>query len=934
MTAPSGATISCKQVRTHNLKNIDLEFELYKWTTVTGVSGSGKSSLVFDTIFAEAQRRFLETLGTYERQFLQGLPQGDFDEIDNIPAAIALKQTNRPGDARSTVGTAADVLEPLRLLFFGLMDASCSKCGSVVVVNRSQELLDFFAREKGSFLLSVPFVLPQDAKKRLSTAQNLLLEGYSRLLIDKKVLNVEELISSKELFNIDEKVEIVLDRVTTPSDSDELKNRVESVWSQVRFSPHFSRVHVSKLDGRTVSEDKLGTYMVQPYCHSCNSQTTLIQGSDLDWRSVLGACKTCQGIGNIPVVDEEKVIPDKKLSLASGAIRPWQSDSSQWIQKEMEKSAKAAGIDLKTPYEKLDAYTKNWIWKGEDPKEKFKRSKSDFLSVNEFFQMLEAERYKTSSRIILAKYRRYVLCPSCEGARLGPAGRNAQSAGQMFFQLFDREIHTLVAWLDDLKKNPSLQKRLIALKETFDEVYKKLALLNRLSLGSTSIGRRCKTLSGGEYQRVLLSRVIGNGLTDALYLLDEPSVGLGKTEVADLIVCIKELRDLGNTVIMVEHDPTLVLAADRWIELGPGGGSKGGEVVPSQAKPLSLTIQADVPKPAKKTIDVNAHVYDVNSRLLLEGFTFLNCQNLNLEVPFGYLTVVGGASGAGKTTLVQKGLVASLELAADKSLLSNLKIDLDAGIGIWKKLSLPKGFFTNQELVAVSQKAMHRSITSVVCTVLGLMDALRKVFSLLPPSRELGLTASDFSFNGAGGCETCNGKGNIKEDLFFLGEVEKECPDCHGTRYRPDVLSVQWQSKNVAEWLNTSLDDCYFLLKTNSLFERPLRIACKLGLGHLPLGVATSTISGGEAQRLRIAAALTKSAKSIFCVLDEPSRGLSEKDIGDLLSTLFDLCSQGHTFVVVEHHSEFQSSAHQFLRMGPGGGAEGGKIIEREVLKL
>lgn len=938
--------ITLRGVRTHNLKNVDVDIPMGKWTAVTGVSGSGKSSLVFDTLYAEAQRRFLETLGTYERQFMQGLPQGEFDDIENVPAAVALKQTNRTGDPRSLIGTTADVLEPLRTLFISLMDPSCAKCGSQVEMHSANDLFEFVdalagkaGAQEDAVLVSVPFALPADPKVRLEVAKTLLLEGYFRLLSGTTVVDLEEAIASKNLEVLeDAKTEIILDRMSPAAGEDELRNRVETVWSQVRFSPRFAKLHARRMDVEGAVEERHRAFHVQPHCDTCREATTVIQAGDLDWQSVLGACSTCKGLGNVPIVDVSKVIPNPSLSVADDAIKPWSSETFAWAKNDLVKILKANGISPHEPYERLPKEVQHWIWTGEDPSGRMKKVKGDFCSVNDWFAVLEAERYKKNSRILLAKYRRYVLCDDCKGTRLGEAGRNARCEGVAYHDLMNQELRHTGDWVASLPAKKKFAKRLEALSEIFEEARGKLVLLGRLGLGTSALSRRCRSLSGGEYQRVLLTRVIGNGLTDALYVLDEPSVGLGKEEIPELIRCVEELRDLGNTVVMVEHEPSLIRKADFVVELGPGGGTQGGSRLPLGKAELPASLLVDFSRlknapssKSRKKVDATKRLFG-DEAVVLEGFSFLNCVDLMVEFPLGRLTVVTGPSGAGKTTLVQGGLEAALELYEEAAQTANATADIDEKRGTWRALKVPKGFLEKTQVVSVEQKAMHRTITSVPATVLGLMDPLRKQLAQSDAAKMARFTASDFSFNGVGGCATCGGKGVVKDDLFFLGEVDKECADCSGSRYRKDVLEAQWRGKSVAQWLGTSMADCYDALKSVPGFAKPLLLALRLGLGHLPLGVATSSISGGEAQRLRICAALSKSSLPMFCILDEPTRGLSEKDTAELLEALLGLAAEGHTFVVVEHHEGFQACAHQLVCLGPGGGAEGGRIVNREVV--
>lgn len=903
--------ILCKGVRTHNLKNIDVSIPHRKWTAITGVSGSGKSSLAFDTIYAESQRRFLETLGTYERQFLQGLPQGDFDQITNIPAAIALKQSNKTGDPRSVIATAADLADPLRTLFVSFMEKACTKCGSPVKSHEPTDLLQFLMEQKKECLLSVPFEFPSNATQAKKLAQDLLLEGYIRLLVEGNIVELEACDSFAQLKN----TELVLDRLTPNIDADEVRNRIETVWSQIRFSPRFSSLNAYVLQGKKIDKSSSHLFYVQPFCSHCNSATTIIQTRDLDWLSVLGACGTCQGLGNIPMLDEAKIIPQPQLSLEEKALKPWASDTFFPYLDHLLKKCKKNKISIHTSYQDLSVEDKKFIWE----------------ELKEFFSELEQERYKSSSRILLAKYRKYVLCPSCAGARVGEKGRHAICFNKKFHELFQCEIQNTLTWLQNLKTAPEYRSRWSAVEEVYAEAIKKTSLLVRLGLGSAHLFRRCKTLSGGEYQRVLLTRVIGNGLTDALYVLDEPSVGLGKAEIPELISCIRDLCALGNTIVMVEHDKTLVQAADHIIELGPEGGEKGGYVVeidPSVPQSFKNEFTNKLPIKENKQIQAERFFKKENS-LFLKGFSALNCQNVNLEVALGKLNVITGPSGAGKSTIVTYGLQAALEKYEQNSSTQNDILNLDAGIGIWKSLQFPNSFFSETDLVSVEQKSMHRAITSVPATILGLMDILRKHFSQIHEAKLNGFTASDFSFNGAGGCPDCGGTGVVHEDLFYLGEVDKVCPTCQGKRYRDDVLEVKWRGKNIAQWLSTSLQDCVTLLGHETGFVKPLHYACALGIGHLPLGIPTSSMSGGEAQRLRICAAIHKTTQKTFCILDEPTRGLSEHDIGKLLSTLLRLCQDGHTFVVVEHHPLFEDYAEHLIKMGPEGGTRGGRIVER-----
>ena len=693
----------------------------------------------------------------------------------------------------------------------------------------------------------------------------------------------------------------------------------------MRFSPRFQNLKVSDPGSKV--------FHVQAFCKSCKSHTQVIQSGDLDWQSALGSCSSCHGLGNRPIVDRGKVVPNDSLSIEEDAIKPWGTDTFSWAKEGLKKVMRSLKLKTSTPYSSLPQDFRDFIWNGEWPNGKF----SDYVSLNDWFAGLEAERYKPTSRILLAKYRRYVTCESCGGERLGSAGRNASRKGIRFSQLMHQESRHTLAWLHEMQADPSNQVRMEALREIFLEVEKKLSLLVRLGLGNSSISRRCKTLSGGEYQRVLLTRVIGNGLTDALYVLDEPSVGLGQTEIKELSSALVELRDLGNTVLMVEHDPQLIRAADFVVELGPGGGSKGGRVLELKEGEAPVSLQIRVPEstyPKRQTLKAHQAFYSADKSLSLNGFSHLNCKNLDLFVPLGQITVLSGVSGAGKSTLLSCGLAAALErleAQGDNVDSGNDSPDIDEGIGVWKSLKVPKNLLKTHEVLTVEQRAMHRVISSVPATILGLMDPLRKLFAQTDEAKRNGFGVSDFSFNGAGGCEVCGGRGIVKDDLFFLGEVEKECAECAGTRFRPAVREVLFMGKSIDGWLATPLEDCHASFRTLTALSKPLELCIRLGLGHLPLGVPTTHLSGGEAQRLRMCATLSKSQQKMICLLDEPTRGLSETDVGNLILSLAQLAKEGHTFVIVEHHEEMQKCAHQLVVLGPGGGAEGGQIVRREA---
>jgi excinuclease ABC subunit A len=933
------ATLQAQGVKTHNLKNISVNIPIGQWTTVTGVSGSGKSSLVFDTIYAESQRRFLETIGTYERQFLQGLPEPDVQHMENIPASVALKQNNKSGDPRSVIATAADILEPLRSIFAALMDTSCSKCGSKVETSSAKNLIEYLKEQKsntsstfGHAIFAPILNYPKNVSNFLSTA---LAEGYTRIATQEKkesfeVKQIESLLQEKKYPK--EKFEILLDVLFSDSDVSELENKIETVWSQIRFSPEYNSICVRQISKESTSENlvfkNLPQYFnVQPYCKNCASATSTIQSGDLDWQSALGACQVCNGIGNVPVIDKLRVIPDPNIPILKGGIKPWSTNSFGYLSDSLEKEFKQVGLKPSLTWNLADDETREWLWGGsQETSSRFAKVKKH-TSVLDFFAEIEKEKYKHTSRIFLAKYRKYIQCNACEGSRLSATGRNAQCGNVKFETLIHQPIQETLNWVLDVKNKKNYQNKILTLRETFGEVERKLTILCELGLGCNALTRRCKSLSGGEYQRVLLTRVVGNGLSDALYILDEPSVGLGKSEIPNLIKIIQKLKSHGNTVLMVEHDVSLIEHSDNIIELGPVGGYAGGYIVKKNHPPISSVFNLNFLPPKRKKIKQGTRI---KNAIGIKNFNFLHCQGISVQFPLSRLSVVSGPSGSGKSTLLMCGLSAALEAYNDYQKLSHLEVNIDDKIGSWAELEVPDGFLSEYQTIVVDQKPLHRSVASVPATLLGLMDALRKNFGSLEESARRSLSPSDFGFNGTGGCPACGGKGTVEDDLFFLGSVEKTCPECNGERYKPKVLKVMWHGKTIAQWMQTSLLEAQQTLGSVASFRKPLDLAVKLGIGHLSLGTATTSLSGGEAQRLKICSALNKSNKKLVCLLDEPTRGLSEVDVASLLQTFINLAKLGHTFICVEHHPKFIEYSQYLVELGPESGVNGGKIINTE----
>ena len=894
MSQPFGLRI--EGARQNNLKNVSLEIPHDRLTVITGVSGSGKSSLAFDTLFAEGQWRYIESLSSYARMFLDRVDRPDVDRIEHVRPAVALEQKNPVRTARSTVGTATEVYDYLRLLFAKIGRVHCPTCGGEATSHSAESIVDSLlaghpgARALLTFRLAVPGGVPP-----AELWANLTRRGFARVSVNGAVLDLAapppaELEAARE-------VAVVLDRVVL-----EPRHRariIESVEAALREGG--GRVEAQIVDGPVVG------FAEQFRCVACDVALERPQPLLFSFNHPLGACPECRGFGNVLKYDESLVVPDPALSLLGGAVEPWTHPSGKWYQKELIKAAKRHGLDPSRAWQTLTPEERRFVYDGD----------GKFPGIQGFFEEIESYRYKLHVRVFLSRYRSQSRCLVCEGARLQPRALAVRVAGLTIAQMTALTIEETARVLADLKL--STFETLVA-REITKQLSAKLTFLLRVGLGYLTLGRQTRTLSGGEAQRINLANQLGSQLVGTLYVLDEPSIGLHARDTTRLADLCRELAQAGNTVVVVEHDRGFIEAADHVVELGPGSGERGGEIVFSgtqaefRAATRSLTARYLA---GRETIPVPLTRRKGRRALVLTGAREHNLKDITFRLPLGTLTVVTGVSGSGKSTLVHDTLYRAVARA--------FKTDF-AVPGAYTGL-IGLEFLKGVHLI--DQEPIGRTPRSNPVTYIKAFDEIRKLYATLPRARALGLSAGAFSFNVPGGrCESCQGDGFQKLEMYFFEDVYVSCAECEGKRYRGDVLTVKYRGRTISDVLQMTVDEAVDFFSVQAPLARRLRVLQDVGLGYLRLGQPATTLSGGEAQRLKIAAELaTRTSADMLYILDEPTTGLHLDDVKKLLGVLNRLVDGGSTVLVVEHHMDVIKAADHVIDLGPEGGDEGGEIV-------
>ncbi|HKF50050.1 MAG TPA: excinuclease ABC subunit UvrA [Terracidiphilus sp.] len=959
--------IVIRGARTHNLKNISCEIPHGKLTVISGVSGSGKSSLAFDTIYAEGQRRYVESLSAYARQFLERIEKPDVDEIDGLAPAIAIKQKNTTRNPRSTVATATEIYDYLRLLYARCGTVHCIYCDGLVRRDNVDEIAEAVMALGEGTRLNVLFpvkhdeVKPAEEEKRAGkrvkaaakVAEGPLTEalkarltelrggGFNRLYQGGRIF---EFSTPESLLDVDFTlpVFVLVDRIVVDAenrarivDAVEIAYREagevifeeavrsgagEDTRTTAGLETGGTRGGEETGDTSSAAEARRWRYSAAYECESCHRPGREPEPRLFSFNNPFGACPRCQGFGNTVDFDLNLVIPDKGLTLNEGAIDPWNRPKYRTWFTQLKQQAAGMGVPLDVPWREMPEAAREIVLRG----------KGGFEGVWGFFAQMERKKYKLHVRVMLSKYRGYAECPDCRGQRLRAEARAVRLNGLNICQATALTIARAKKFFSELKLTP-MQEEIAG--QILHDVKQRLTFLDAVGLEYLTLDRLASTLSGGEAQRIQLATSLGSQLVGALYVLDEPSIGLHTRDTDRLIRILKDLRDLGNTIVVVEHDADVLRSADHLLDLGPGAGEFGGKVLAEgvlaeiEANPQSLTGrylsgQIAIPVPTRRR-------EPGRERLVLKGAEANNLRGLNVEIPLGLLVAVTGVSGSGKSTLVHQVLYRAVARALGQS-------DGADPTGVFKSLT---GVERLNDVVLVDQTPIGRTPRSNPITYIKGFDLIRELYASQPEAKRLGLTPGHFSFNVPGGrCNTCEGDGTVTVEMQFLADVELPCEDCGGTRYQARVLEVQYKGKNIHEVLQMTVKEALRFFAGQTRLLEKLAVLDEVGLGYLRLGQSATTLSGGEAQRVKLAAHLAtvrsanagakaNQASRVLYILDEPTTGLHFDDVSKLLTAFKKLIDGGGSLVVIEHNLDVIKSADWVIDLGPEGGDGGGRIV-------
>jgi len=908
--------IIIKNARVHNLRGVDVTIPRNSLTVITGLSGSGKSSLAFDTLYAEGQRRYVESLSAYARQFLDRLGKPDVEKIEGLSPAISIEQHTTSGNPRSIVATVTEIHDYLRILYGSAATPHCPNCGKEVHRQSAEQIVDQLEQVKGKgegerqkAILYAPVVAGKKGRHEEVFA-TIKRNGFARVRIDGTTYPIDELpeIDKKKAHNVD----IVVDRLVLPCDRTRLTDSVELA---LKYGKGILMAEVEGKDGQWMPH----TFSELNACTDCGISFDELKPRSFSFNSPFGACPTCAGLGQLYYFDEDLIVPDRTLPLRE-CIHPWRRaghNAIMYYNALLEQIAKQYGVKPDTPYEKLPAKFRRDLMHGfkEDLVLPWRSVDRPFEGVIAMLQRYIDEAEDDETRAKWEPYQSFRTCPDCHGARLRPESRAATVAGRTIVEVMAMPVGEALKFFANIPPPAGL-------KDILTEITRRLRFLLDVGLDYLTLDRASATLSGGEMQRIRLATQIGSGLTGVLYVLDEPTIGLHPRDNERLIGTLKELRDRGNTVVIVEHDEEMMRAADYIVDLGPGAGREGGRLMyqgdlKGLLKAKSLT--ADYLTGRKKVGDFskNRKIEKLSRCLTLSGCTEHNLKNITVHIPVGSFTVVTGVSGSGKSTLIDE----TLKRALMRHFYHSKEVP-----GKYRKLTGTEHF---DKVIEIDQSPIGRTPRSNPATYVGFFSEIRELFAKTEAAKARGYTAGRFSFNVKGGrCEVCGGDGLRKLEMSFLPDVYVTCEQCNGKRFNAETLEVTYGGKTISDVLEmTVAEACEFFAKVPSL-ARKLKTLHDVGLGYVALGQSATTLSGGEAQRIKLATELSKRATGrTLYLLDEPTTGLHFDDVAKLMKLLLKLRDQGNTIVIIEHNTDVMKCADWIIDLGPGGGDKGGNLV-------
>ncbi|WP_321298508.1 excinuclease ABC subunit UvrA [Marinifilum fragile] len=894
--------IHIKGARVHNLKNIDLKIPRNQLIVITGLSGSGKSSLAFDTLYAEGQRRYVESLSAYARQFLGRIDKPEVDFIKGIPPAIAIEQKVNTRNPRSTVGTSTEIYDYLKLLFARIGKTYSPISNTLVKRHTISDVVNFILKQKEDLPVMILAEMLNGDRSKKEQLEVLSKQGFSRIEIDGKIYKIFDVLEAPEIIPVDKSIHIVIDRIRVSSDEDTQNRIADSL--QTAFYEGKGECLVM-FEGETYSFSNRfeadGIEFEDPNVHT------------FSFNNPVGACPKCEGFGKVIGIDEDLVIPNKTVSIYDDAVVCWKGEKMQEWKNQLIYAADKFDFPIHRPYFELSDEQKLLLWTGN----------KHFKGLNAFFKYLESKQYKIQYRVMLSRYRGKTTCPDCRGTRLKKEAGYIKIEGKNIQDLVLMPIADLNGFFKNLelsKTEEQIAKRLLV------DIRNRLQFLSDVGLGYLTLNRLSSSLSGGESQRINLATSLGSSLVGSLYILDEPSIGLHSRDTDLLIKVLKQLRDLGNTVIVVEHDEDIILAADHVIDIGPHAGRLGGEVVfegdLSALKKSNKSLTSQYIS-QERTIPVPENRKKWNNYIEIIGARENNLKGLNIKFPLNIMSVITGVSGSGKSSLVKTILYPALKKHyggySDKSGHFDL---LQGDLQLVKNIEF------------VDQNPIGKSSRSNPVTYLKAYDEIRKLFADQKASQYAGFKASHFSFNIDGGrCDECQGEGIIKVEMQFMADIYLQCESCKGRRFKDDILDIRYNGKNIHDVLEMTVNEAteFFGVSKGSIEKKiaqRLKPLVDVGLGYVKLGQSSSTLSGGESQRVKLASFLAKEkAEPCLFIFDEPTTGLHFHDIHKLMDAFNALIERGHTLIIIEHNMEIIKSADWLIDLGPEGGNNGGKIV-------